>query len=548
MRKLLLKRSLSFFSKLKSYSTICLGFKLLISERMRALVKNLTKKVFLTFILFGLLGTITAFGVHALPSIEPLQQPRGELNGGMRGDTETWSWGSWRSWERQRRNSQFSIPKQPTTNNQQQITNLLNNSTKLVDSWKQLKFGQKRAAIFAKQGDIINQALVLSHLCLAYQQLGQWEEAEAAISQSLSLLNNNQKLTTQHQFILAQVLNNQGNLQLAQNLAEQALRTWQEAEAAYAGAGDQVGIIGTQLNQAKALQTLGLYRRAKTILETVEQTLANQSDSPLKAAGLLNLGNTLRLVGDLDNSQQVLEQSLAVARASQSPPDIQAALLSLGNIARAQENPAVALEFYQQAVAVCKGKEEGEQVQLDPGTAQAVCLSKLQAQLNQFSLLVETEQWSVAQALLPQIQSQLANLPTTQIAVYGRIKLAESLMQLPAGFSSSAQLLATAVQQAQTLGDPRAQSYALGNLGKLYEQSQQWFEAENLTRQALAIAQGISAQDIMYQWQWQLGRILCRNTEPCTTTRKNFISAITAYTEAVKTLASIRSDLVAHQS
>jgi len=476
-------------------------------------VQYVTKKVSFTFILFALLGTITAFGVHALPSVEPLTQDQ---------------------------NPSSSIPHSQTTNNK--LAQQLYQTGRFLEA---TKVWSEAAATFAEQGDIINQALVLSHLGLAYQQLGQWEEAEAAISKSLSLLNDNQKLTTNHQFILAQILNNQGNLQLAQNLAEQALRTWQEAEAAYEKARDLVGIIGTQLNKAKALQALGLYRRAKTILETVKQTLANQPDSPLKAAGLLNLGNTLRLVGDLANSQQVLEQSLAIARASQSPPDIQAALLSLGNITRAQQNPAAALEFYQQAVAVCHGADEREQVQLNPGTAQAVCLSKLQAQLNQLSLLVETEQWSVAQALLPQIQTQLANLPPTRMAVYGRINLAESLMKLPAELSSSAQLLATAVQQAQTLGDPRAESYALGSLGRLYEQTQQWSQAENLTRQALAIAQGISAQDIMYQWQWQLGRIFCRNTEKCTTPTANFPGAIAAYTEAVKTLASLRSDLVA---
>ena len=383
---------------------------------------------------------------------------------------------------------------------------------------------------------------------MAYQELGEWEQAEAAINQSLSLLKDNQKLTTNYQFILAQVLNNQGNLQLAQSRAEEAFKTWQEAEAAYEEVGDKIGVIGTQLNQAKALQALGMYRRAKTILEKVEQTLANQPDSSLKAAGLLNLGNTLRLVGDFANSQQVLEQSLAIARISQSPPDIQAALLSLGNISRAQKNPAAALRFYQQAAAVCHREIEGEQAPLPPGIAQPVCLGKLQAQLNQLSLLVETEQWSVAQGLLPQIQTQLAQLPPTRIAVYSRIHLAQSLMKLPAEFSSSAQLLATAVQQAEILGERRAQSYALGSLGRLYEKTQQWSEAENLTRQALAIAQGISAQDIMYQWQWQLGRILCRNTEACTTPTANFPGAIAAYTEAVKTLDSLRRDLVAINS
>ncbi|NEP59384.1 MAG: CHAT domain-containing protein [Symploca sp. SIO2G7] len=503
---------------------------------MRGLVRNVANQASLTFILFTLLGTITACAVHALPSVEPLQHFKGEINDGvLHRVIQTPK----QITKDKNPDSQFPIPNSQFPNTK--LAQQLYQTGRFLEA---ARVWEETAATFAEKGDIVNQALVLSHLCLAYQQLGEWEQAETAINQSLSLLKNNQKLTTNHQFILAQVLNNQGNFQLAQALAEEALKTWQEAQVAYEEAGDQVGIIGTQLNQAKALQALGMYRRAQTILERVEQTLANQPNSPLKAAGLLNLGNTLRLVGDLANAQQVLEQSLTVARASPSPPDIQAALLSLGNIARVQKNPATALEFYQQA-AVCN---QVELVQPYPGTSQAICLSKLQAQLNQLSLLVETEQWSVAQGLLPQIQTQLTNLPPTRIAVYGRINLAKSVMKLPAGLFSSAQILANAVQQAQILEDPRAQSYALGSLGGLYQQTQQWSQAENLTRQALAIAQGINAQDIMYQWQWQLGRILCRNTEICAAPKANLPDAIVAYTEAVKTLTSLRSDLVAINS
>ncbi len=100
-----------------------------------------------------------------------------------------------------------------------------------------------------------------------------------------------------------------------------------------------------------------------------------------------------------------------------------------------------------------------------------------------------------------------------------------------------AQLLTSAVQQAKNLKDQRAEAYALGNLGKLYEQTQQWSSALILTQQALLIAQAIDAPDIAYNWQWQLGRLLKAQGDPK--------GAIAAYTEAVKTLQSLRSDLVA---
>jgi len=111
------------------------------------------------------------------------------------------------------------------------------------------------------------------------------------------------------------------------------------------------------------------------------------------------------------------------------------------------------------------------------------------------------------------------------------------------GFSSSphplaiAQILATAVQQAKSLGDQRAEAYALGNLGSLYEQNQQWSSAKDLTQQALLLAQSINAPDIAYRWQWQLGRLLKAQGDTQ--------GAIATYTEAVNTLKSLRSDLVA---
>jgi CHAT domain-containing protein len=100
-----------------------------------------------------------------------------------------------------------------------------------------------------------------------------------------------------------------------------------------------------------------------------------------------------------------------------------------------------------------------------------------------------------------------------------------------------AQLLATAIQQAKNLGDSRAESYALGNLGKLYEQTQQWSNAQKLTEQALLLAQAMNASDISYQWQWQLGRILKAKGE--------IEPATAAYNVAFNTLQSLRTNLVA---
>ncbi|MEH2248111.1 CHAT domain-containing protein [Nostoc sp.] len=100
-----------------------------------------------------------------------------------------------------------------------------------------------------------------------------------------------------------------------------------------------------------------------------------------------------------------------------------------------------------------------------------------------------------------------------------------------------AEILASSVQQAKIIGDERAESYALGSLGEVYEHNQQLPEAQDLTQQALFIAQKIDASDIAYRLEWQLARLL--------KAQGNIPAAISAYDAAVTTLQSLRSDLVA---
>ncbi|HEY9610187.1 MAG TPA: hypothetical protein V6C93_12535, partial [Allocoleopsis sp.] len=97
---------------------------------------------------------------------------------------------------------------------------------------------------------------------------------------------------------LAQRLNTQGSLQLANGQPQVALQTWQEAEKAYAQAKDEMGVLGSKINQAQALQSLGMFRRSLDILEQVQQAIAIQPNSEVKATGLRSLGLAWQAVGD----------------------------------------------------------------------------------------------------------------------------------------------------------------------------------------------------------------------------------------------------------
>ncbi|MCT7980099.1 CHAT domain-containing protein [Laspinema olomoucense] len=400
-----------------------------------------------------------------------------------------------------------------------------------------LRVWNRAAEGYQQGGDRLNQALCLNYLTLAYQALGEWDSAEASIQESLSLLDS--PATSSHRTgnpvserIRAQALNSKGSLQLTRGEPEAALDSWKQAEALYQAQGDLTGALGSQINQAQGMQTLGLYRRSRLLLEQVNQELQSQPDSHLKITGLQNLGNALQVVGDLPEAQRVLSQSLAIARNLRAAGEISTTLLSLGNTARALEDWDQALTYYQEAAA----------------TATAP-ITKLDAQLNQLSLSVETQQWETARSLLNPIIEQLATLPPSRSGVYARVNFAFSALKMLEGLSATgegeptlsepeiAQILATAVQEANALQDPRSQSYAIGELGHLYKRTGQFSDAKKLTQQALAIAVSINAKEIAARWQWQLGRILKQTGETQ--------SAIAAYSEAVRSLSLLRRDLVA---
>lgn len=345
-------------------------------------------------------------------------------------------------------------------------------------------------------------------------------------------------------------------------------------------------ITSNLLKNAQDLQAAGLYRRAcGTLLESLRlpppecktlirdedtpkltEILSKLSDSQLTATTLRNLGDILRIVGAIENSENILQQSWQMSQRLNDEPNISATLVSLGNTKRAlgkrqatfnnQENAEMeykdAFKYYQNAIAI-----------------NAPTITNLRAKLNLFNLLIETPLKSDIGDLPQQIQSQLAELSSTREAVYARMDFARSLtclklQQQPERYiqyiapiaricsnleakeelqkadvfswKDIVQLLATSIQQAKNLKDERLEAYTLGQLGELYEITEQWSSAKQITEEALRISQSIQAWDIAYRWQWQLGRLQINN-------EKNLESAIKDYTVAFNTLQYLRKDL-----
>ncbi|WP_019506233.1 CHAT domain-containing protein [Pleurocapsa sp. PCC 7319] len=442
---------------------------------------------------------------------------------------------------------------------------------------------QQAADTFAALGEEQKEAITRGNLSLAYQRLGNWQETQAAIAKSLALLNFKYDLDTPQTWqiseldpekrqILARIINIYGRLRYLQGDADNALSSWQLATNIYQQLEDRQGIVTNQINQIQALQTLGLYQEATKIGKTVEQNLDHLPDN-LKFQVLLSLGNVYRSVGDLANSEKYLQASLKLAKNSNSSKNISNIQLSLadtwhswGNLERERLLPIryeyipwrcdrnVSLSLPQKAQELYDKAENKYRQMLEAERSQ-FSTTAIKAQLNLLKLLITNGQWSKAQTLSQKIK--LSDLPNNRTKVYSQINDAKSLACIKQHYSPEdiawnkiTRLIETAIHDTEGLQDKRAKSYAIGNLGGLYEylallaqqqqqkvKAQQWIQqAQQLTQRALYLAQPSQLPDIAYQWQWQLGRLL----EAQGKTRES----IAYYQSAIQTLESVRGDLL----
>jgi CHAT domain-containing protein len=397
---------------------------------------------------------------------------------------------------------------------------------------------------YGQQGDRRRQAIALSNLALVRQRLGSLNLAQTAIEASLDLLRS--PMDEPPTRPLAQALTIQGSIQLAQGQLNAAYDTWGQAADLYQRLGDSTGITQSRINQAQALKDLGFYRRAVVLLQDQVDQLITQPPSQTTTLALRSLGETLQLLGQFVPAIQTLEASLALATDLNHPDAIADGHLSLGHALRARAaqqrqlqqtstpgagDPSDTLDRAQQAYAAA--------LDWAPRPEQRVA-----ARSSQLSLFVERQAWDAALDLWARLQPDLVGLPITRATLYQRVEIAQTLMALRRGLGNPGQpspltladLLTDTYRQAQALGDRRAEVYALGTLGALYEQTQQWSSALTLTQDALRRTQALQAPEVTYRWQWQLGRILKQ--------QQDRPGAIAAYETAIATLQDLRADVV----
>jgi CHAT domain-containing protein/predicted negative regulator of RcsB-dependent stress response len=423
-----------------------------------------------------------------------------------------------------------------------------------------------------------DRAIVLSNLALVQGQQGNWSAAQQSIATSLGLLESGPASERiQHQSLLAQSLNVQGRLLFGQGQADRAFTIWQRAEAIYRSIDDFDGIVRSRLRQARALQSLGFYRRSiDEILWPLGQLLQSQPDSLAKSTSLRSLGEALQVISPevvsltksvsqsppqsaphLKSAKDYLQASLTSAEAIQNSGAIATAKLSLanaiyGDIIDSYNRGAIGpAEQRETAKKLDRAIQLYQSVRTETGNP----INSIRATLNQLNLWldlseVETKDKAIANralteasALAPTISGALTTLPNDRPGIETRINgahLLRRLKQLKPSIAINYADIQRLLDQSQTLaeasGDRRYQAQILGEQGAVAIEQQDLTKAFTQTERAISLAKAVNAPDVLYRQQERLGKLLEK--------RGDSAGAIAAYNGAITTLASLRSDLV----
>jgi CHAT domain-containing protein len=313
---------------------------------------------------------------------------------------------------------------------------------------------------------------------------------------------------------------------------ENAIEHWSALAQDLAQRGDIAGQITALIKLSHAYQSLGQNAASIATLNGAS-TLSDKSNNQRQKINILNsLGAAYVAVGKYQTATVFLQQATDKARADNAP-GLQATILNnQGNLFAHQNKYNQAFDAYTESAQL----------------ANVAGNQKLAAKalVNSAIAAVEMGADDKIKAMLKTAQTQLEKTADDHHKAFNWITLGQTALRLSDQANSQSLWLTfsyRAFTQAAAIGkrisDARAVSYASGYLGKLYLSEKRYDEALQLTNQAIFAIGAINAPDILYQWQWQTGRIL---------KAKNKIeAAIQTYQQAIDTQQSLRQDLVNRQ-
>ena len=318
-----------------------------------------------------------------------------------------------------------------------------------------------------------------------------------------------------------------------------AIRAWRTAVQIYREPGannSKSQLAATLVDLAQAYNGLGQFRRALPLLEEAIELAQKTQSLNIELVAWDVLGTSYLLSGNYERAIESYRTSLHLSHQWDDPEDLTAVLNNLSNAFSQREAQYLAqaewarLEEEQEEAHRLEKLAETDRQSAITAANQAVAASRHLVSLSAVRARLNLRSLSPPPGDGDELLKILQQLPDSRRKAHELINLATQMEP-----RSAIPTLERAVTVAEHLGDFRTESFALGALGGLYEGREQYELALKLTYQAQLAAQQVSAQDSLYRWQWQAGRIY-RATGKLS-------PAKVAYRQAIASLQSIRGDI-----
>jgi len=307
---------------------------------------------------------------------------------------------------------------------------------------------------------------------------------------------------------------------------EEAMLAWEQAMRLSEPEKNTAAYLDTSLHLADVCQALGYHRKSIAVLE---QAVARQSQDHSRNAVLLSrLADIYFSLGKPGKTAEYLAETMKEVRLSENPRVLSSVMINMGNALSADGDYVGAMSAYEKAISIA------EQLEGESGM-----ISK--ALINSLRVAFLSGNDELTSTMLRDIPKQINGFPDSHQKARDLISLALLIREIQSELSDSAlaqsayQALSEAGRISGNIGDFRSMSYAYGYMGQLYEDAGRHGDAMKLTRQAMFFAQQKKFPEILYLWQWQMGRLFKAGGD--------MEEAMKAYLSAISTLDPIRQEL-----
>lgn len=248
------------------------------------------------------------------------------------------------------------------------------------------------------------------------------------------------------------------------------------------------------IRRGQTYRALGHYREAQADLREAQTVAQEAGNAVLEAVAIQALGDVHFLEGDFAAAERLLRASLAQATRLGLPGLAAASANILGSVQYNQGHRREAGATYGQALVLAERAD-------DPGLVAAIHRNLARAVASENRALKELQEARKAVVAVASPYERAEVLLAIGVEAQRSIKA-------QTGLGLAYDVLRQASTIADGIGAPRLSSLAAGYLGRLYEQQGRLSEARTMTEQAIRIAQPLAADELLMEWEWQLGRLL----------------------------------------